>query len=186
MLCYNQGPVVQGVVSLTNSLRVILLTVFSGFNIQYSDMLCWKNVSSFCTAKATHIFSAKKFQHICVSLDVNFNESLTNDIVSFEQLGPVCYLTMFLSIWVLPSLGPYKLFLNGNKITPEFDWSPQMLFLFHLFYPHQVWFMCNVPVLGSTQHLRVNWLPFEKFWKFRVVFFFFFFSKGKQKQCCQS
>ena len=27
-------------------------------------------------------------QHICVSLDVNFNESLTNDIVSFEQLGP--------------------------------------------------------------------------------------------------
>ena len=25
---------------------------------------------------------------ICVSLDVNFNESLTNDVVSFEQLGP--------------------------------------------------------------------------------------------------
>ena len=45
-------------------------------------------MSSFCTAKATHIFPAKKFQHICVSLDVNFNESLTNDIVSFEQLGP--------------------------------------------------------------------------------------------------
>ena len=33
-------------------------------------------------------FFRKKFQHICVSLDVNFNESLTNDIVSFEQLGP--------------------------------------------------------------------------------------------------
>ena len=46
-------------------------------------------MSSFCTAKATHIFSAKKkIQHICVSLDVNFNESLTNDIVSFEQLDP--------------------------------------------------------------------------------------------------
>ena len=43
---------------------------------------------SFCTAKATHIFFCKKFQHICVSLDVNFNESLTNDVVSFEQLGP--------------------------------------------------------------------------------------------------
>ena len=26
--------------------------------------------------------------NICVSLDVNFNESLTNDIVNFEQLGP--------------------------------------------------------------------------------------------------
>ena len=33
-------------------------------------------------------FFQQKFQHICVSLDVNFNESLTNDIVSFEQLGP--------------------------------------------------------------------------------------------------
>ena len=47
-------------------------------------------MSSFCSAKATHIFSAKKFQHtcICVSLDVNFNESLTNDVISFKQLGP--------------------------------------------------------------------------------------------------
>ena len=45
-------------------------------------------MSSFCTAKATHIFFSKKFQNIRVSLDVNFNESLTNDIVSFEQLGP--------------------------------------------------------------------------------------------------
>ena len=33
-------------------------------------------------------FFQQKFQHICVSLDVNFNESLTNDVVSFEQLGP--------------------------------------------------------------------------------------------------
>ena len=45
-------------------------------------------MSSFCTAKATHIFFSKKFQHICVSLELNFNESLTNDFVSFEQLGP--------------------------------------------------------------------------------------------------
>ena len=35
----------------------------------------------------SHFFS-KIFQHICVSLNVNFNESLTNDVVSFEQLGP--------------------------------------------------------------------------------------------------
>ena len=60
-------------------------------------------MSSFCNAKATHIFFSKKFQHICVSLNVNFNESLTNDInvnfnesltndiVSFDQLGPVFY-----------------------------------------------------------------------------------------------
>ena len=34
----------------------------------------------------SHFFS-KKFQHICVSL-VNFNESLINNVVSFEQLCP--------------------------------------------------------------------------------------------------
>ena len=36
------GPVVQSIVSLTSSLRVIWLTVycFSGFNIQYSDIFC--------------------------------------------------------------------------------------------------------------------------------------------------
>ena len=48
-------------------------------------------MSSFCTAKATHIFFSKKFQYICVSLDLNFNESLTNDVVSFEQPGPEHY-----------------------------------------------------------------------------------------------
>ena len=35
----------------------------------------------------SHFFS-KKFQHICISLNENFNESLTNNVVSFEQLGP--------------------------------------------------------------------------------------------------
>ena len=83
-----QGPVVQSVVSLMSSSRVILLTVleYSKYNILI--FFAEKNVSSFFTAKATHIFFSKKFQHICISLDVNFNESLTNDIVSFEQLDP--------------------------------------------------------------------------------------------------
>ena len=80
MLCTNDlGPVVQSVVSLTSSLRVISLTVLA-------DSIY--NILIFFAAKATHIFSAKQFQHICVSLDVNFNESLTNDVVSFKQLGP--------------------------------------------------------------------------------------------------
>ena len=40
--------------------------------------------------KSYSYFFSKKFQNICVSLDVIFNESLTNDIVSFEQPGPAC------------------------------------------------------------------------------------------------
>ena len=64
-----------------SSLRVILLTVLADsiYNILifFAEKM-WK--------------ATKKFQHICVSLDVNFNESLTNDVVSFEQLCPGDYL----------------------------------------------------------------------------------------------
>ena len=35
-------------------------------------------------------FFSKKFQHICISLNINFNVLLTNNVVSFEQLGPGC------------------------------------------------------------------------------------------------
>ena len=37
---------------------------------------------AFANAKATHIFSAKILAYAI------FNDTLTNDIVSFEQLGP--------------------------------------------------------------------------------------------------
>ena len=74
----DQGPVVQSIVSLTSSLRVISLTVLA-------DSIY--NILIFFAEKMWVAFS-KKFQYICVSLDVNFNDSLTNGIVSFEQLGP--------------------------------------------------------------------------------------------------
>ena len=74
---YNKGPVVQSVVSLTSSLRVISLIVLAASI--YNTLI-------FFAEKM--YFLSKKFQHICVSLNVNFNESLTNDVVSFEHLGP--------------------------------------------------------------------------------------------------
>ena len=42
----------------------------------------------------SHFFS-KKYPHICVSLDVNFNKSLTYEVVSFEQLGPCACFSFF-------------------------------------------------------------------------------------------
>ena len=77
-----QSPEFQSIVSLTSSFRVILLTVLADSIYNILIFFCWKNVSS-C--------KSKKFQHICVSLNVTFNELLTNDIVSFEQLGPDHY-----------------------------------------------------------------------------------------------
>ena len=65
-----------------SSLRVISLTVLADSIYNILTFFAEKKLSSF------HIFFSQKFQHICVSLDLNFNESLTNDVVSFEQLGP--------------------------------------------------------------------------------------------------
>ena len=45
------GPVVQSVVSLTSSLRAISLTILADSIYNFSEIFCWKNVSSFCTAK---------------------------------------------------------------------------------------------------------------------------------------
>ena len=92
LLDLNLGPFVQSVVSLMSSLRVISLTVLLDSIYNILIFFAEKNVSSFRTAKDAHNFSAKKVQHICVSLDVNFNESLTHNIVSFEQLGPGLHL----------------------------------------------------------------------------------------------
>ena len=65
-----QGPVVQSIVSLTSLLVVKMLTVLVS-TISSSQVFCLKNVSSFFKKKS-------------------FNYTFTNDIVSFEQLGPVC------------------------------------------------------------------------------------------------
>ena len=55
------GPVVQSIVSLMSSLRVISLTVLADSVYNILIFFAEKNVSSFCSAKATHIFSAKNF-----------------------------------------------------------------------------------------------------------------------------
>ena len=49
---------------------------------------------AFANAKATHIFSAKILAYMLV-YDQSFNDTLTNDSISFEQLGPVCWNSSF-------------------------------------------------------------------------------------------
>ena len=46
-------------------------------------------VSTIANAKATHIFFSKSISMQAIFNDQSFNDMLTNDIVSFEQLGPV-------------------------------------------------------------------------------------------------
>ena len=66
-LYIDQGPVVQSVVSLTSSLRVISLTVLADSIYNILIFFAEKNVSSFCTAKATHIFAEKNVSSFCTA-----------------------------------------------------------------------------------------------------------------------
>ena len=43
-------------------------------------------------SKATHIFFIKNISVYAIFNDQSFNDMLTNDIISFEQLGPGCFL----------------------------------------------------------------------------------------------
>ena len=45
---------------------------------------------AFANAKTTHIFFSKNISVYAIFNDQSFNDTLTNDIVSFEQLGPDC------------------------------------------------------------------------------------------------
>ena len=64
-----------------------MLTVLVS-TISNSQAFLLKNVSSFCRCKSySHLFS-KNISVYAIFNDPRFNDTLSNDIVSFEQLGP--------------------------------------------------------------------------------------------------
>ena len=83
-----QGSVVQSIVSLTSSLVVKMLIVLVSTISNSQVFFLKKNVSSFCKCKSYSHFFSKVNSVYAVFNDQSFNDTLTNDIVSFEQLGP--------------------------------------------------------------------------------------------------
>ena len=81
-----QGPVVQNIVSLTSSLVVEMLFVLDS-TISNLQVFVRQNVSSFCKCKSYAHFFFNKNINIYIFNDQSFNDTLTVDIVSFEQLG---------------------------------------------------------------------------------------------------
>ena len=65
--------------------------MFYDFITKYTDIFCCKNGESFCIAKTSDIFQ-QKYLHIWDINVWNYNISLTNNVVSFEQLAPDCFL----------------------------------------------------------------------------------------------
>ena len=86
MVKINQGPVVQSIISLTNSLVIKMLTVLVS-RISNLQVFLLKNVSSFCKCKSYSHFFSKNISVYAIFNDQTFNDNLTNNIVSFEQLG---------------------------------------------------------------------------------------------------
>ena len=82
------GPVVQSIISLTSPLVVKMLTVLVSTISNSQVFLLKKMWVAFANAKATHIFFSKNIGLYAIFNDQSFNDMLTNNIVSFEQLGP--------------------------------------------------------------------------------------------------
>ena len=69
-------------------LTVLVSTIFNS-----QDFLL-KNLGSFCKCKSYSHFFSKNISVYAIFNDQSFNDMLTNDIVSFEQLGPDSYLQL--------------------------------------------------------------------------------------------
>ena len=80
----NLGPVVQIIISLTSLLVVKMLTVLES-TISSSQVLLLKTLSSFCKCKSYSHFFSKNITVYVIFNDESFNDTLTNDIISFEQ-----------------------------------------------------------------------------------------------------
>ena len=99
-------------------MSVRILAVWSGhwvvdiyYNIYW---FCKQVMKALIILQKLLIFFQQKLQHICIALDVNFNESLTNNVVSFEQLGPVLCAHTFSSYWQLHFLNQWN-GMNGHR-----------------------------------------------------------------------
>ena len=79
----NQGPLVQSIVNLTSSLVIKMLNVLVS-TISNSQVFLLKK----CECKSYSYFFSKNISICSIFNDQSFNDALTNDIVSFEQLGP--------------------------------------------------------------------------------------------------
>ena len=53
---------------------------------KYAEIFCWKNVSSFCSTKATHIFSAKNIRILCIESTKTVNKMTLNELVKLTML----------------------------------------------------------------------------------------------------
>ena len=79
----------------------VLVSAISNSQVFFAEKMC----VGFANAKATHIFFSKNISVYAIFNDQSFNDTLTNDIVSFDQLGPEqqFYRVMFKGLMFKPN-----------------------------------------------------------------------------------
>ena len=100
-------------VSLTSLLVVKMLTALVS-TVSNSQLFLLKNVNSFCKCKSYSHFFRKNISLDAIFNDQSFNFMLTNDIVSFKQLGPDI-LDCYVNVINTPNKG-YICILNLTRL----------------------------------------------------------------------
>ena len=75
-------------------------------------------MSSFCKCKGYSHFFSKNISVYAIFDDQRFNDTLTNDIVSFEQLGPGCQLIGEVLLEANMSRGGFRGGSGGSTESP--------------------------------------------------------------------
>ena len=76
---------------------VKMLTVLVS-TVSDSQVFLLKKMCSFCKCKSYEHFFSKNISVYAIFNDKRINDTLTNDIVSFEQLGPEYFAVYILSV----------------------------------------------------------------------------------------
>ena len=136
---------------------------------KYAEIFCWKNVSSFCSAKATHIISAKNIRILHIEAAKTVNENTLNELVKLTTLwttGPWWLKVALRDSTLTPSLGFVVV-----KVWPIFrERNCPFGILLVVFW---LWCRCYKCVLLSLWFLGRNVLGYcIDSWSYLVAFLF--------------
>ena len=92
---------------------MVKISTFLVSTISNSQVILLNNVSSFC--KSYSHFSAKNIRVYAIFNDQSINDTLTNGIISLEQLGPDCQ-TPYIMLSLLSSTYLFSHFIADALI----------------------------------------------------------------------
>ena len=96
---------------------------------KYAEIFCWKNVSSFCSAKATHMFSAKNIRILYIESAKIVNEMTLNELIKLTMLwttGPW--------LWYVMMTSSAKAFIRLCDFA-DWPWSSLFAYVPKTFFP---------------------------------------------------